>query len=55
MEFPLKFWLERILQNILPFMLFSQNTTSWILFSTMEQVKHQRIDPFPLLVAQYLT
>jgi hypothetical protein len=55
MEFPLTLWPERILQNILPFMLFSQNTTSWILFSTMEQVKYQRIDPFLLLAAQYLT
>jgi hypothetical protein len=39
MEFPLTLCPERMLQNILPPLILSQNTTPWMLCSTMEQVQ----------------
>jgi hypothetical protein len=50
MDFPLTPWLERLLQNLLPPPLCSQNTPPWILGSTMERVEYKRMEPFLLLV-----
>jgi hypothetical protein len=55
MEFPLTLWFEKFLQNIQPPLLFSKNTTPWMLCSTMEQVQYKIMEPILLLMDQHLT
>jgi hypothetical protein len=41
MEIPFILCPEWLLHNLLPPLLFSQNPTPWMIFSTMEQVKYK--------------
>jgi hypothetical protein len=46
MEFPLTLWPEWIATKSPTSSIFSQNTTPWMLCSTMEQVQYKIMEPF---------